>query len=393
MSDRSVNVLGVGMTAFKTPKQGQPYTEMGREAIREALADSGVAYERVAQAFAGYVYGDSCSGHRVVYEAGLTGIPIFNVNSNCSSGSSAMYLARQAIESGAAECALAVGFEQMAPGALSEHWTDRPTPIEKFVAVANSFVADPKIPMAPKLFGAAGQEYMDKYGMEATTLAKIPVKARQHAVNNPRAVFTDPLTVEEVLGSPEICTPLTRFQCCPPTCGAAAVVLCSDEFARRQGLTPQVRLLAQSMVTDMQDSFSGSAMDAVGASMGRTAAAQAYEAAGVGPADVDVVELHDCFSVNEVIAYEALGLCGEGEAAAFIENGDNTYGGRYVTNPSGGLISKGHPLGATGIAQCYEVVSHLRGRAEARQVPNARIGVTHNIGIGGACVVSIYGQA
>ena len=389
----NINVLGVGMTPFTTPKHTAPYTVMGKAAITEALADAGVPFSAIEQAYAAYVYGDSCSGHRVVYEAGLTGIPIFNVNSNCSSGSSALFLARQAILSGAAECVLAVGFEQMAPGALAEQWADRPTPLEKFLDVANRTLGDSTGPMAPRLFGAAGREYMQAYGLKPETLAMIPVKARRHAAANPRAVFTEQLTVEQVLASPDVCSPLTRFQCCPPTCGAAAAVLCSDDFARRHGLKPSVRILGQALVTDFANSFENSAMDAVGRTMGRQAALRAYEAAGVGPEDVDVVELHDCFSVNEVLAYEALGLCAEGGAGEFIEKGDNTYGGRYVTNPSGGLISKGHPLGATGLAQCFELVSQLRGRADRRQVEGARIAVAHNVGLGGACVVTVYGKA
>ncbi|MGR9093220.1 MAG: lipid-transfer protein, partial [Gammaproteobacteria bacterium] len=380
-------------TPFKTPKQSESYVAMGAAAIRDALADAGIAFDSIEQAYASYVYGDSCCGHRVVYEAGLTGIPIFNVNSNCSSGSSGLFLARQALLSGQADCVLAVGFEQMTPGALSEHWTDRPTPLEKFIDVANEVLGDEEGPMAPKLFGAAGREYFARYGMRPETLAKIPVKARRHAEHNPRAVFTEQLTVEEVMASPRICDPLTRFQCCPPTCGAAAAILCTDAFAKRHGLATDVRILAQSLVTDMSSSFDGSAIAAIGGDMGRKASGDVYAAAGIGPDDVDVVELHDCFSVNEVIAYEGLGLCPEGGAAEFIENGDNTYGGRVVTNPSGGLISKGHPLGATGLAQCFELTTQLRGRAGRRQVDNARIALAHNIGIGGACVVTMLGRA
>jgi len=388
-----INVIGVGMTPFRTPKQSESYVQMGASAIRDALADAGIAYDAIEQAYASYVYGDSCCGQRVVYEAGLSGIPIFNVNSNCSSGSSGLFLARQAILSGQADCVLAVGFEQMTPGALSEHWTDRPSPLEKFIDVANTVLGDDDGPMAPKLFGAAGAEYFAKYGMQPETLARIPVKARRHAEHNPRAVFTEQLTVEAVLGSPAICGPLTRFQCCPPTCGAAAAIVCSDDFARRHGLSTDVRILAQSLVTDMPSSFAGSAIAAVGADMGSEASRQVYEAAGIGPEDLDVVELHDCFSINEVIAYEGLGLCPQGGAAEFIENGDNTYGGRVVTNPSGGLISKGHPLGATGLAQCFELTSQLRGQADRRQVEGARIALAHNIGIGGACVVTMFARA
>ena len=301
-------------------------------------------------------------------------------------------MARQALLSGAAECVLAVGFEQMSPGALNEAWQDRPTPLERFLEVAKQKLGDSTVPMAPRLFGAASREYVETYGMKPATLASIPVKARRHAAHNPRAVFTEPLTVEQVLASPSVCDPLTRFQCCPPTCGAAAAVLCTDDFAKRHAIKPNVRIIGQALVTDMPTSFAGSAMDAVGRDMGRQAATKAYAQAGIGPADIDVVELHDCFSINEVLAYEALGLCAEGGAAEFIERGDNTYGGRYVTNPSGGLISKGHPLGATGLAQCFELVTQLRGRAERRQVEGARVGVAHNIGLGGACVVSVYSQ-
>jgi acetyl-CoA acyltransferase len=378
------------MTPFKSPKQADPYPQMGRAAIVEALEDAGIAYSDVEQAYAGYVYGDSCSGHHVVYGAGLTGIPVFNVNSNCSTGSSALFLARQAVLGGAAECALAVGFEQMTPGALSEHWPDRPSPLAPFVEIANRKLGASDAPITLKLFGAAGAEYMERYGMPAQSFAQITVKARRHAANNPKAVFKDPLTVEQVMQSPNLCDPLTRFMCCPPTCGAAAAVVCSDEFARRRGLTPGVRIRAQAVVTDTAASFDGSAINAVGAEIGRIAAHKVYESAGIGPQDVQVVEMHDCFAVNEVIAYEALGLCPAGGAERFIADGDNTYGGRYVTNPSGGLISKGHPLGATGLAQTYELVTQLRGQAGARQVPDARLALAHNIGLGGTCVVTLY---
>lgn len=385
-----VNVIGVGMTRFRTPKQGIPYPQMAREAIVEALHDAGVGYENVDQAFAGYVYGDSCSGHRAIYEVGLIGIPVFNVNSNCSTGSSALALARQSIAAGAAECALAVGFEQMSPGALSEHWPDRPSPLAPFVEIAERHGTDPEAPVTLRLFAAAAREYLERYGVKRETLARITVKARSHAARNPRAVFRDPLTLEEVLASPDLCDPLTRFQCCPPTCGAAAAVLCSQEFAARHGLRRQVRIRAQAVVTDMASSFAGSAIAAVGAEMGRRAARDVYEASGLGPEDVQVLEVHDCFGINEVLTYEALGLCPQGGAERLIEAGDNTYGGRRVVNPSGGLISKGHPLGATGLAQTFELVTQLRGAAGERQVEGARLALAHNIGIGGTCVVTMY---
>lgn len=390
------HVAGIGMTAFGKPGKSPNYVALGAEAARLALADAGLDYARIQQAYCGYVYGDSCAGQRVVYEVGMSGIPIFNVNSNCSTGSSALYLARQAVESGAVECALVIGFEQMAAGALSEKWPDRPTPLENFVNLAVEYYGIPsETPMALALFASAGREYREKFGIEpgdfSRLLAEIAVKARRHAAANPKAVFRDPITLTQVMDSPMFCEPINRLCACPPTCGAAAAVLVSDSFARRHGLKASVTIRAQALTTDRNDTFSPpSGMHAVGYGLSQRAALEVYEKSGVLPADIPVVELHDCFTVNELISYEALGLTAEGTAAEFIARGDNTYGGRHVVNPSGGLLSKGHPLGATGLAQCYELVTQLRGLAGARQVEGARFGLQHNIGLGGACVVTLY---
>jgi acetyl-CoA acyltransferase len=244
--------------------------------------------------------------------------------------------------------------------------------------------------MAAQYFGGAGAAYAEKYGMDPKVFAQIAVKARRHAANNPYAVFRDPVSVEEVLDSPQIFGPLTRLQCCPPTCGAAAAILCSEEFADANGLDGSVVIRAQAMATDFASTFSGDMMTVVGYDMAKAAADQVYEAAGIGPEDIRVVELHDCFTTNELLTYEVLGLTPEGTAEKFIADGDNTYGGRVVTNPSGGLLSKGHPLGATGLAQCAELVWQLRGQAEARQVDGATLALQHNIGLGGAAVVTLY---
>jgi acetyl-CoA acetyltransferase len=198
------------------------------------------------------------------------------------------------------------------------------------------------------------------------------------------------LSLEEIMNSEEVFDPLTRYQCCPPTCGAAAAILCSDDFAKKMGITKPVYIAAQAMTTDYKSSFEDSMIKMVGFDMTKNAAKQAYEQAGLGPKDVQVVELHDCFTANEILTYEGLGLCGEGEAEKLIEEGNNTYGGKWVTNPSGGLLSKGHPLGATGLAQCTELVWQLRGTAGDRQVPNAKVALQHNLGLGGACVVTMY---
>jgi sterol carrier protein 2 len=387
---RSAYVLGVGMTPFRSPRNSPNYVELAGVAARDALRDAGLDYTDVQQVFTAYVYGDSCSGHRAIYDVGMTGVPVFNVNSNCSSGASALYLARQAVASGAVESALALGFEQMPSGAIVEYWKDRPSPLQPYVDVAERRIDDKSTPMAPKLFAAAAREYCGRYDVDSDLFAAITVKSRLHARDNHRAIFRDLLNAEQVLSTPLICSPLTRAQCCPPTCGAAAAIIVSESVLRKFGAGRSVRISGQSLATDLVSSFADSAMDAVGSRIGRIAAERSFEEAGISPQDVDVAELHDCFTVNEVLAYEALGLCKPGGSQEFIESGDNTYGGRCVTNSSGGLLAKGHPLGATGLAQCFELVTQLRGEAKERQVEDARVGVSHNIGLGSSCIVSVY---
>jgi sterol carrier protein 2 len=386
-----VLVAGVGMVPFATPSKSDSYDVLAEGAVRAALADAGIDLTAVHQVYAGYVYGDSTSGQNAVYRIGMTGVPVINVNNNCSTGSSALYLARQAVASGAAGCVLALGFEQMRRGALTEHWDDRPSPFARFDDVASQAQGDAgDAPLAPRYFGGAGSAYCAKYGMDPAVFARISVKSRRHAAANPYAVFTAPVSVEEVLASPPIFGPLTRLQCCPPTCGAAAAVVVSEEFARARGLRANVAITAQAMTTDRPSSFGGDLMRLIGYDMTAAAASQVYEAAGVDPLDITVVELHDCFTTNELISYEALGLAEEGAAEKFVADGDNTYGGRVVTNPSGGLLSKGHPLGATGLAQCAELVWQLRDAAGGRQVEGASLALQHNIGLGGAAVVTLY---
>lgn len=390
MDDRA-RVVGVGMVPFATPSKSDTYDVMVEGAVRAALADASLDYTDVQQVYAGFVYGDSASGQKALYRIGLTGVPVVNVNNNCSTGSTALWLARQAVESGAAECVLAVGFEQMQRGALKMLWDDRPSVVGRFDEVLRDhYEFDDDVPMAARWFGSAAAEYSGKYGTKPETFAAVAVKARKHAANNPYAVFRDPVTLEQVMESPEVCGILTRLQCCPPTCGAAAAVLCTEEFARKHGLRTDVAIAAQALTTDTSSTFNGDMADLVGAGMAAEAARQVYEHSGVGPEDVRVVELHDCFTSNEILAYEVLGLTPEGTAEKFIADGDNTYGGRVVTNPSGGLLSKGHPLGATGLAQCAELVWQLRGDAGARQVDDAAVALQHNVGLGGAAVVTLY---
>jgi acetyl-CoA acetyltransferase len=387
-------IAGVGMIPFVKPGASDTYDKMAAEATRRALADAGLDYNLVQQAFVGYVYGDSTCGQKALYQVGMSGIPVVNVNNNCSTGSTALFLARQAIAAGA-DCVLALGFEQMAPGALGSVFKDRPSPCDAFDAVTDELVGMPDVPLALRYFGGAGLAHMRRYGTGLDSFAKIRAKASRHAANNPLALFRKVVTEEEVLDSPALWPGvLTRLMACPPTCGAAAAVLVSAGFAKRHGLRTDVFIAAQAMTTDRASTFeSKDMMRLVGYDMTRDAANQVYAQAGIGPQDLDVVELHDCFAHNELITYEGLGLCPEGGAAKFIADGDNTYGGKVVTNPSGGLLSKGHPLGATGLAQCYELTQQLRGQAEQRQVAGARTALQHNLGLGGACVVTLYQSA
>ena len=389
---QEVVIAGVGMIPFVKPGTNEPYPKMAAAATLRALADAGLDFGSVQQAYAGYVFGDSTAGQRAVYEVGMTGIPIFNVNNNCSTGSTALFLARQAIAGGAADCVLALGFEQLSPGALVTVFKDRPSPFDRFDEATEDLVGHGEIPLALRYFGGAGLAHMQQYGTKLSTFAKIRAKASRHATNNPLALLRKVVTEEEVLAA-AVMWPgvMTRMMACAPTCGAAAAIVCSSSFAKRRGLDASVRIKAQAMTTDRNITFTARDMrEIVGFGMAQDAAQQVYATAGVDPQDVDVVELHDCFAHNELLSYEALGLCPPGGAEKFICDEDNTYGGKFVINPSGGLLSKGHPLGATGLAQCTELVQQLRGTADKRQVAGARLALQHNLGLGGACVVTLY---
>jgi acetyl-CoA acetyltransferase len=391
-------VIGVGMTKFDKPgtKEGD-YPDWAKEAGQKALKDAGVAYDTIEQAYAGYVYGDSSYGQRAIYELGLTGIPMLNVNNNCSTGSSALMLARQAVKGGLIDCALAIGFEKMERGSLGMKYTDRTPALDKHMARMFQIRDPESSPFAPQMFGNAGRDHMEKYGSKPEHYAWIGWKNHKHSTNNPYAQFQTEYTLEQIRDAPMIHAPLTKLQCSPTSDGAAAAVVASERFVDQHELWDQaVEIAGQAMVTDLSSSFDERAdcIRIVGYDMSREAARQAYEEAGVGPEDVQVVELHDCFSTNELITYEALGLAPEGEGHKLVEAQATTYGGTGpVVNPSGGLISKGHPLGATGLAQCSELTWQLRGQAAGRQVDGVKVALQHNIGLGGAAVVSIYRRA
>ncbi|HEX3795827.1 MAG TPA: lipid-transfer protein [Acidimicrobiales bacterium] len=391
MSERAF-VIGVGMTKFEKPGSREwDYPDMAREAGQAALADAGVSYDAIEDAFIGYCYGDSTSGQRALYELGLTGIPAINVNNNCSTGSSALFLARKFVQGGLADCVLALGFEKMEKGSLGIKFPDRTSPMDKHFKDMKARRGIVKAPPAAQIFGNAGREYMERYGVTAETFAKIGEKNHRHSVNNPYSQFQDQYSLQDILDSPMVFDPLTKLQCCPTSDGGAAAVVVSERFVRQHGLMDQaVELAGQAMATDFASTFDGSDMSIAGVHLTRAAAQQAYAEAGLGPEDAQVIELHDCFSANELITYEGLGLCEEGKAGVLVDEGAVDYGGQWVVNPSGGLISKGHPLGATGLAQCAELNWQLRGLAERRQVDGATVAIGHNLGLGGAAVVTVY---
>jgi acetyl-CoA acetyltransferase len=397
MSNRTF-VIGVGMTKFDKPgtKEGD-YPDWATEAGTKALEDAGIPYETVEQAFAGYCYGDSTYGQRAVYQLGLTGIPVVNVNNNCSTGSSALWLARQSVKGGLVDCALAVGFEKMEKGSLGMKYTDRTPAMDKHAMKMFALREPTASPMAPQMFGNAGLDHMDKYGSKPEHYAWIGWKNHKHSVNNPYAQFQDEYSLEDIQNAPMISEPLTKLQCSPTSDGAGAAIVASERFVEEHGLWDQaVEIAGQAMVTDLSSTFDDDAdcIKIVGFDMSKEAARRAYEEAQVGPEDVDVCELHDCFSANELITYEALGFAAEGEGHKLVEAQATTFGGEGpVVNPSGGLISKGHPLGATGLAQCSELTWQLRGTADKRQVDGAKVALQHNIGLGGAAVVTVYKPA
>ena len=390
---RKVFVIGVGMTKFEKPgSKAWDYPDMAREAGAGALEDAAVPYSSIEQACVGYCFGDSTCGQRAVYELGLTGIPVYNVNNNCATGSTALFMAKQFVAGSIADCVLALGFEKMEKGSLGIKFTDRTNPMDKHFGLMVELRGLAEAPGAPQFFGNAGREHMDRYGTTAEQFARIGLKNHKHSVNNPYSQFQDEYSLEDILNAPMVYEPLTRLQCCPTSDGSGAAVLASEDFVRRHGLENKaVEIVGMAMATDLPSSFEEkSCIKLVGTDMTRKAAREVYEQSGLGAEDLDVVELHDCFSCNEMVTYEALGLCEDGKGGELIDSGAVTYGGKTVVNPSGGLISKGHPLGATGLAQCAELNWQLRGEAGKRQVEGAKVALQHNLGLGGAAVVTMY---
>ncbi|KAI0358963.1 thiolase-like protein [Trametes cingulata] len=401
-------LIGVGCTAFIKPRGLRSTEEMGLEAATKALLDAGLTYDDIEAAFVGYCYGDSTSGQRALYQLGMTGIPITNVNNNCSTGSTALYNANMLVKGGLVNCALALGFERMARGSLGTNFPDREPPMKVFNE--SSYEQEDSLsagknhgPAAPRMFANGAQEYFDKYGANIKHLAQIASKNHKHSVNNPYSQFRDGWSVEQVLAAPMINKQLTKYMCSPTSDGAACCIVASEDFVRKHSLQNQaIEIVAQALTTDEPATFeSKSAMEVVGFSMSKSAADKVFAQAGLhgreGRDQVGVIELHDCFAANELLTYDALGLCEPGQAHKMVERGDNTYGGKYVINPSGGLEAKGHPLGATGLGMHFYIAMQLRQWAGPMQAPGlfdvpdkrGKYGLVHNIGLGGAVVCSL----
>uniref|UniRef100_A0A0K0FRA0 Sterol carrier protein 2 n=1 Tax=Strongyloides venezuelensis TaxID=75913 RepID=A0A0K0FRA0_STRVS len=393
-----VYVVGVGMTPFVKP-QSRPewdYPDMVKEAVIEALTDAKLQYTDIQQAAVSWIYGTTCSGQRALYELGFTGIPIFNVNNACASGSSGVFLCKQILESGNADCVLAVGFEKMAPGSLESmagNLNDRAQPIENHIGVMSETYGLFPAPITCQMFGNAGKEHMEKYGTKREHFAKIAYKNHLHSVHNPKSQFRKEFTLDQVTNARKIYDFVGLLECSPTSDGSAAIVMCSEKFFDKYPhlKSQAVEIVGMEMGTDEPSVFKeNSNIKMIGFDMIEKISKRLYKNTGLTPKDVQVIELHDCFAPNELITYEAIGLCPIGKGGEIVDNNDNTYGGKWVINPSGGLISKGHPIGATGVAQVVELSNQLRGRCGKRQVPNCRVAMQHNIGIGGAGIVALY---
>lgn len=389
-------VLGVGLTQFHKPRRTREYPELGYEAGVKAMTDAQINYDDVQIGIGCYCYGDTTSSQRIFYQFGMTGIPIYNTNNACATGSTGLHLARTMIQGGLADCILVVGFEQMRPGSIKSVWDDRPSPLGPSTTMMEDTYGKHNAPRNAQYFGNAGQEYMEKFGAKAEDFGEIARISHEHSQRNPYAQFRTAYSLEEILNSTPVYGPLTKLQCSPTSDGAGSAVIVSERFlAARPHLRSQAILIAgQKLMTDGPEVYSRSAIDLVGFNMSRDAARLAMQEAQVRPSDIKVCELHDCFSTNELLLLDALEFSEPGKAHEMVRRGDITYGGRGpVINPSGGLISKGHPLGATGLAQCAELTWQLRGWSNNRLVSNADVALQHNLGLGGAVVVTVYKRA
>ncbi|HVP31220.1 MAG TPA: thiolase family protein [Myxococcota bacterium] len=379
MSD--VYVLGVDMIKFgRFPEKTVP--QLGAQAALMALDDAGLRIQDMEALYCGNLYqANAMVGQRVLQEIGQTGVPVVNVANACATGATAFREAWMAVKAGVYDLVIAVGVEQMGKGLLGGGGGGTGIPKEGLLGSATM----------PAVFAEAGMEHARKYGTTFEQFAKVSVKNHHHSTLNPKAMYQIETPLEMVMNAEMISYPNTKLMCSVNVDGSAAAVLASERKARELGMKRAVRVRASAMTSDPWQERDLVMPDVNTCT--RMAAKKAYEMAGIGPEDLSLVELHDCFATAEILHYENLGLCKDGEAGRMIDSGAVALGGKIPVNVSGGLLSKGHPLGATGIANIYEVATHLRGEAGKRQVPNARFGLTHVIGLGSACAIHVLERA
>ena len=375
---RDVAVIGVGMTKFgRFPETS--FEDLGREAITNAINDADIKPKEIEFGYCGNVYGGMCMGQRVLKEIGIAGIEIINVDNACASGSTALRGVWYAIATGLYDIGIAMGIEKLTH-----------LPPATLVPPGEDLQGEMGM-VFPAYFAMIMRKYMETFGTTLEQVAKISVKNHHNGCLNPYSQFQKEVTGEEVLSSRMICDPITLLQCCPTSDGAAAAILCSSSLARRYTshmITIAASVLRTGNFLYTQEDFTFSDLTA-------NVAKKAYEMANVGPEDIDLCELHDAFAINELLHYEELGFCSRGEGGILIEKGETEIGGKIPVNTSGGLLSKGHPLGATGVAQIAEIVWQLRGKAGKRQVKNPRVGLAHLVGgavtdiENGACTIHI----
>jgi acetyl-CoA acetyltransferase len=375
---RDVAIVGVNMLKFgRYPDKD--VVQLGSEAAIAALKDAGCSINDIEVVVSGNLYqSNAMVGQRIMKEIGATGVPVINVANACATGSTAFREAYYSVASGAYDTALAIGSEQMGKMGLlgAGGGGDRAYSTEGVMGTG----------LMPGVFGQAGVEHMRKYGTTQEQIAKIAVKNHKHSLLNPLAQYQVETPLEDVLNARVIAWPNTLYMCCPTGDGAAAAVLMSAEKAK-QYTTKPVWVAASILTSDPYQERNPTMFDIN--TVTQIAARQAYETAGIGPEDLDMVELHDCFATAELLHYENLFLCGEGEAGKLIDDGETYNGGKIPVNVSGGLLSKGHPLGATGVANVAEIVWHLREQAGDRQVKGAKTGLAHVIGLGSACTIQV----
>jgi len=374
---RDVAIVGVSMLKFgRYPDKQVP--ELGAQAVLLALNDAGITLKEVEIMVSGNLYQSNATvGQRILKEIGQTGIPVINVANACATGSTAFREAYMSVASGAYDVALAVGSEQMGKMGLLGGGGGRGEISPEGIAGSG---------LMPAVFGQAGVEHMRKYGTTMEQFAKIAVKNHKHSMANPYSQYQVETSLEDVMNARMVAWPNTLYMCCPTGDGAAAAILVPYDKAKKYTTKP-IKVAASVLTSDPWSERDLTLPDVN--TLTRNAAKEAYEKAGLGAKDLNLVELHDCFATAELLHYENLGLCGEGEAGRMIDEGETMIGGRIPVAPSGGLLSKGHPLGATGVANIVEVVWHLREQAGARQVEGAKVGLAHVIGLGSACTIHI----